>query len=550
MRAIRAVLDYLASGGVRYVFGIPAGSVNAFFDELVQTPWIRPIITKHEGAAAYMAAAYARATNQLAVCIGSSGPGSTNLLSGAANAMREQVPVLFLTGYVPVTTMGLNASQELDSAPIYEPVTKYSTTVLHAEELLPEIAKAVTIALTGVPGPVHVAMPINVQLAQVEPPTLPAFPNTEPIHPQDGVLNEAAMRLAHSDSGVVFVGQGARNAIPEVVQVAELLGWPIVVTPQAKGLIPDHHPLLLGIYGFAGHPRVSEFMENGNGSTLLIVGSSLGETATSNYNQRLTEGRFVIHLDINPKVFGRVYPTNLGIQGDAKVSLRSLYEKLRSSHVKPQEFTRAPAEWLPSDGQFNTSNVLTALQQMLPENTRYTVDIGEHMSYVIHHMRVLHENSFEINVHFGPMGIGISSAIGVQLANPETPVACITGDGCFFMHGAELLTAKEYHLPILFIVINNSRLGMVHHGHMLQYHRAHACFSQQPIRIAEVAAAYGVPNRRIERLDELTADAVLPLCTGDGPSLLEIALVDESTPPMGDRVKFLSSFGESALPVR
>ncbi|MBX6396452.1 MAG: thiamine pyrophosphate-binding protein, partial [Alicyclobacillaceae bacterium] len=322
MKAVRAVIDYLAAGGVSYIFGIPAGSVNAFFDELCDVPDIEPVVTKHEGAAGYMAAAYAKATGHLGVCIGSSGPGSTNLLTGAANAVREHLPLLFLTGHVPLETIGRNASQEFDSEAVYRPLVKYSVTVKRPEDLLDEVAKAVAMAFSGVPGPVHVAMPIDVQLSEIDPRPLPPFPKREKIIPEAGAVREAARRLAKSPGGCVFVGQGARLAVPEVLETAELLRWPIVTTPQAKGLIPETHPLYTGIYGFAGHERAAELINDQLQGSLLIVGSSLGETATNNYNKKLTEGRFVVHVDFDSSVFHRSYPCDIALHGDADVTLR------------------------------------------------------------------------------------------------------------------------------------------------------------------------------------------------------------------------------------
>jgi acetolactate synthase-1/2/3 large subunit len=166
------------------------------------------------------------------------------------------------------------------------------------------------------------------------------------------------------------------------------------------------------------------------------------------------------------------------------------------------------------------------------------------MAYVIHHMNVISEDSFDINVHFGAMGSGIGSAIGAKLADPERPVVSITGDGCFFMHGMEILTAKEYHIPVLFVVMNNSRLGMVHHGHALQYKRAHDRFGQEPVDISQMAVSLGVPSARVETLEDLNAETLEQLQSTNGPAVLEVSLVDNNVPPMGDRVKFLSSFGK------
>jgi acetolactate synthase I/II/III large subunit len=183
MKAARAVLEFLKGNGIKHIFGIPAGSVNALFDELFEMPEITPVVTKHEGAASYMAGAYAKYTGQMSVCIGCSGPGGTNLITGAANAMREHLPVLFITGAVPVNTEGLNASQELDAEPIYRSVTKYSVSVKDAKDLLNAVVVASEIAVSGVPGPVHIAMPIDVQHEDVGAPEIPAPIKRKPVVP-------------------------------------------------------------------------------------------------------------------------------------------------------------------------------------------------------------------------------------------------------------------------------------------------------------------------------------------------------------------------------
>ncbi|WP_379971318.1 thiamine pyrophosphate-binding protein [Ectobacillus sp. sgz5001026] len=543
MKAVRPVLDYLANGGVEYIFGIPAGSVNAFFDELYTIPSMTPIVAKHEGAASYMAASYAKYSGNLSVCIASSGPGSTNLVTGAANAMREQLPILFLTGAVPTTTVGLNASQELNAEPIYAPVTKYSVTVQKAEDLLTEVAKAVEIALSGVPGPVHVAMPINLQLEQIESAIIPQFPVRKKLVPRAEEIAELANQLL-ARKGILFIGQGARHAVPEFLQVAELLQYPIVTTPQAKGLLPESYPLYKGIYGFAGHEQASSLIHGEANDLLVVIGSSLGETATNNYNTKLTENRYVVQIDHDRDIFGRKYAVDMPILGDVRETLRMLIDELEARGMSASvdenmyEITYEVTE------EYNTQNVLLAVQKQMPVSMRYNVDIGEFMSYVIHYMKVPSYQSFDLNVHFGAMGTAIGTAIGMSLADQSRPIACITGDGCFFMHGMELLTAKEYNLPILFIVMNNARLGMVYHGHALQYKRVHERFEQQPVSIAAMAAAMGVPSYQITAMEDIQETEIQYLLKQQGPALLEISLVDNNVPPMGDRVKFLSSFGK------
>ncbi|KMY33591.1 acetolactate synthase [Lysinibacillus xylanilyticus] len=547
MKAARTVLEYLKSNGVQYIFGIPAGSVNAFFDELYDMKEITPIVTKHEGAATYMAAAYAKYTNQMSVCIACSGPGGTNLVTGAANAMREHLPVLFLTGAVPVNTIGLNASQELDAQPIFQPVTKYSVTVKESKDLLKEVVKATEIAMSGVPGPVHIAIPIDVQHEIVQNIEIPAPPKRTAIVPNIDTINNVAEELMKRKNGYILVGQGVRNSVEELLELAEILNWPILTTPQAKGYIPENHPLLAGVFGFAGHEAASELIAEGDGQVLLIVGSSLGETATNNYNLNLTKNRFSIQMDYDQTVFNRKYEIDIPVLGDINLSLLFLIEELKAKGATKKGTAlevKENKELLGDTEEYNTKNVLLNIQKYLPSSTRYTIDIGEFMSYVIHHMNVLDYDTFDINVHFGAMGSGIGSAIGSKLAEPERPVVCITGDGCFFMHGMEILTAKEYNLPILFIVMNNARLGMVYHGHNLQFHRTHPSFEQNPVSISALASAMGIPSFQVTELQDINQDMINNLSNLNGPAVLEVVLTDNNTPPMGDRVKFLSSFGK------
>lgn len=547
MKAARIVLEYLKANEIKHIFGIPAGSVNAFFDELYDMPEIIPIVTKHEGAASYMAAAYAKYTNQLSVTIGCSGPGATNLVTGAANAMREHLPVLFITGAVPVNTVGLNASQELDVEPVFRSVTKYSVTVNDAKDVLKQVALATEIAISGVPGPVHIAIPIDIQHANVENVKIPNPIKRIPIVPELDTIKEVARELLKREKGYIFAGQGIRNSIKPLIELAEQLNWPIVTTPQAKGYIPEKHPLLAGVFGFAGHEVASELINEGDGKALLIVGSSLGETATNNYNGNLLKGRFSVQMDFDQSVFNRKYKVDIPVLGDINLSLLFLIEELRTLGL-PRKNTKFVVEknkdTVENTEEYNTKNVLLTIQKYVPASTRYTIDIGEFMSYVIHHMKVLDSDTYNINVHFGAMGSGIGAAIGSKLADPERPVVCITGDGCFFMHGMEIATAKEYNLPILFIVMNNARLGMVYHGHSLQFRRTHKSFEQEPINISAMAAAMNIPSFRVTDLEDINQEVINSLMNLNGPAVLEVALVDNNTPPMGDRVKFLSSFGK------
>ncbi|MDG5470452.1 thiamine pyrophosphate-binding protein [Jeotgalibacillus sp. ET6] len=541
MKTAGHIIDFLIKGNVDYLFGIPAGSVNAIFDELYEKPQITPVVAKHEGAASFMAAAYAKYSGKLGVVVGCSGPGAMNLVTGAANAAREQIPLLILTGSVPLSTLGWNASQELNASPVFKQVTKYSATVTESSNLVEELHKAVSIAFEGVPGPVHLALPIDVQLQTADDVTLPDFPVYVP-HEAPFEEIKSLSDLILNKKGVLFIGNGARECTEEVIELAEALKWPFVTTPQAKGLIPMNHPLHKGVYGFAGHSAAVDLVHHGDHDILFIIGSSLGETATSNYQDQLTEGRTVVQIDRDPSVFTRKYVIDHPVTGDCRKTVKQLLQLQPES--QPVSFNLTEDIQSAEELHYDTKTVLPLIQSMMPSDTKYAVDIGEFMSYVIHYMKVLSPKSFDINVHYGSMGTGIGSSIGMAFAERDRTVACITGDGCFFMHGMEILTAKEYNLPITFIVINNSRLGMVHHGHSLQYKRVHNRFSQSYTSISAIVEAINIPFHTISSLEDIDSAAIDELVKLDGPKLIEINLIDDAVPPMGDRVKFLSSFAK------
>ncbi len=545
LKAGIAVLEFFRNIGIDRIFGIPAGSVNVLFDGMNDYEDILPIITKHEGAAGYMAAGFAKYSGGPAVAIGSSGPGAMNLVTPAANAMREQLPVLFLTGSVPTSTVGMNASQELEAASVFAPVTKYSKLVGRGDELVKEIAKALEIAMSGVPGPVHIAMPLDVQMTDIDPSIIPVAVRPARIKADTAAAGQAARELKSRNAGLIFCGQGARGMVSEVMRLSELLGWPVVSTPVAKGLFKDAHPNFAGVYGFAGNESTGRLIQDGDFDTLLVIGSSLGETATSNYSTALAKDRFVIQFDRDETVFGRKYPADLPVLGDLTDTLPVVLRELKmlGTREKPVSVPYNP-ERLSPGAAYTTKNVVLKLQQLLPENTRYAVDITETEAYVIHDLSVLSPDAFDINVHFGAMGSGLSVGMAAKMADPERPTVIITGDGCFHMHGMEILTAKEYGVPVLFIVMNNARLGLVYHGHSLQFKRAHKTFSTQPMNFTKMAEALEIPAARVESMEDLNGETISKLMSTDGPALLEIVLTDDNPPPMGDRVKFLAGFAE------
>jgi acetolactate synthase I/II/III large subunit len=541
MRAIEAGLRCLSNQGVKYVFGIPAGSINALYDALLDLPEMQPIVVKHETSAGYMAAAYARISGIPSICVGSSGPGATNLVTAAANAWKEKLPVIFITGAVPVSKFGKGGAQELFAEDIFSSITKYNRTVMDAKKLPAMLAEAFHISRSGVPGPVHLSIPIDIQMTEIGVEFVPDLPKQEyPLLDEARLFQASEMIHKAGSRGVLLLGYGAKSAKDAVRKFAESSGWRVATTPRGKGAFPENHPLALGVYGLAGNEQAISYL-NGNAHELvLVLGSSLGELATSNWSSSLIHNKKLIHVDYDPHELGKNYIPDLPICGDISEVIYYLLDKLTTEDsLKAGQplINLEPADQIHTE--WNTLNAIKQIGALAPKQTRFYIDIGEFMTYAIQNLTISEHQDFDININFGGMGSGIGGAIGAQLAERERPVICITGDGCFFMHGFEVLTAKEYGLPVLFVVINNARLGMVYHGHMLQYYRCHSDFSQNRVDIAAVASTLGVRYSRICSHEDFQHAATEEWMTHNGPMIVEIVVDGNEIPPMGERVKFL-----------
>ncbi len=545
MRAIEAGLRFLLDHGVKYVFGIPAGSINALYDALFDLPEMKPIVVKHETSAGYAASAYTRITGIPSLCVGSSGPGATNLITAAANAWKEKLPVIFITGSVPSTKIGKGGAQELGAEAIFAPVTKLSQTVLEANQLPAAIAEALHAAQSGVPGPVHLAIPIDIQMTDIGSVSQPVLPLLEPKHSHAGDLSAAAELIRRTGTrGALLLGFGAKSARRAIQLFAEKTGWPVATTPRGKGSFPEDHPLSLGVYGLSGHDDAICALNGSQHDVLFVIGSSLGELATGNWSAELLEGKKLIHLDYDEHEFGKNYVPTVRLCGDIPLTIEELIFHLPSKEI-PDKSYRTVKEAQIAIGQnsneqlWNTQQVIRKIGEFAPANSRFYIDIGEFMTYSVQNLLIHSEQDFDIDINFGAMGSGIGGVLGAQLAEPDRPHICITGDGCFFMHGFEVLTAKEYGLPVIYFVINNARLGMVYHGHMLQYERCLDDFSQFRVNIASIAKAMGIRYKQVKSHNQFRREHMKNWIDGQGPMIVEIVVEGNEIPPMGERVKFL-----------
>ncbi len=537
IRLADAIMKYLELNSVEYIFGIPAGTVSPLYDA-VNDVNIKPIIAKNEGGAAYMASRYASISKKLGVCLGAGGVGVNNMLNGIADAKRAKNPVLIISGHVHRWQKGKGAIQELDTEDIFKPVTKYSKTVFDEKSVMDELRTALQTALTPPQGPVHLSIPIDVQLSAFIgylPDRIDYIFNSMINYTE---INRAIEIINEEDHGIIMVGKGCRGLSKEIQELSEHLQWPIITTPEGKGVIHSEFPLNLGNYGFAGTDTATHYVEHGPAKCLLILGSSLGEASTYNFSKALINGKKVIHADWDEKELGKVYSTDVKIHCDLNAVVPKLIKGTKKSAFlfeKPE----LNKPYIRNHTGLSTRVFLESITSLLPQNTYYVCDLGEYMNFVFKYLQIPEGGDFEVNINYGAMGSGIAGSIGASLASPKRLIVVFAGDGSFFMNGSEILTAKEYGLPIIYIIFNNAMLGYVNRGHQFLYGRSLSEFKQQPVSISEMMKAAGIRSLRLKAIEDidqlggLTAEI-------DGPCLVEVSIDGSEPAPILDRLKSLS----------
>lgn len=535
MRMARALLDYLKLNNVDLVFGIPSSTVSAIFDELCDAN-IKTIITKNEAGAVYSASRYSSASNKMGVCVLAGGVGVNNAVNGIADAMRNKIPLLIISGHVQRWQIGKGAIHEQDTEYILKPITKYSHTVMAEDIVLNSLKEAIEIALTPPMGPVHVSIPLDIQMMEYNVPLLEEAQYYQkyltPNNNHD--IKRACNIINENENGIILVGKGCKGCSEKIMELSQRLQWPIITTPQAKGLIPYDFPLNLGNYGFGGTDLANRYVENSNSSCLLILGSSLGEAVTKNYSSTFTEGRKVIHIDQDEMQINKIYRADVGISADLKLVIPSLLELTNKSSIifKKSETFNDP--YIKNHFGLSLRLFFEKITSMLPQNTFYVCDIGEYMNFALKYTQIPQGSSFDINMNYGATGTGVGGAVGIQLAFPNRPVAVFCGDGSFFMNGNEIFTAKEYKLPIIYFIVNNSMLGYVQHGQMYMYGRALKNYCNQRVSISSMMNAAGVRSFEIRSIDELNRIPEL-IRNLHGPCVIELITNGSEPAPIAHR---------------
>lgn len=535
MSGAQAVVEALQREGVEVVFGYPGGANMPIYDALytsrnfrftgLSEKSIRHVLARHEQSAAHMADGYARASGRVGVCMATSGPGATNLMTGLATAYMDSSPIVAITGQVPSYVLGTDAFQETDVVGMATSVTKYTFQPLSVKEVPYAIKSAFYLATTRRPQPVLVDIPKDVQQGEddVQFPEHIEFPNYRPTPDPDPMVVKTIGRvILDAKRPVILAGGGVKmaNAYQELQTFAELLVAPVVTSFMGKGVFPENHPLSLGCMGMHGSERTNKLIPESD--VLLVIGSRLSDRTTGKI-EKFAPNTKLIHIDVDKAEIGKNYKLPVvSLVADAKKALRALMHEVEASLMgcqreawikRAQEVMAIARTEYDGDGSFlNAVETIRMLRKFLPANAIVTTEVGQHQMWCEQHFQVIEPRTFFSSGGLGTMGFGFPAALGAKVARPDVPVFDVAGDGSFLMTENSLATSIEEQIPVTVIILNNRMLGMVAQWQRFFYNRRYSAVnlgsSPDFVRLAE---SYGAEGIRAETLPDLEAAVKLAM---------------------------------------
>lgn len=463
--------------GITTVTGIPGGPILPIYDALAESQAITHVLARHEQGAGFIAQGMARVTGKPAVCIASSGPGATNLMTAIADAKLDSIPLIAITGQVPLSMIGTDAFQEVDTYGLSIPITKHNFLVKSVEELLTIIPEAFRIASSGRPGPVLIDIPKDVQTQQhtIDEWPQPALRETS-AEPLSTELEQAAKMIGHAQRPVLYLGGGVihSDAARSAQQLAEKSSIPTVMTLMGLGAMAVDHPLSMGMLGM--HAARYTNMALHECDLLIVVGARLDDRATGKIEQFCPDAK-LIHIDIDPSELGKLKSAQLAITGDAETLLESLLPHIASQQrpVWIQRINHLRQHYplvMPDRNNVRSHfGLINAVANCVDDEAVIVTDVGQHQMWVAQAYPLRRPRQWLTSGGLGTMGFGLPAAIGAALAQPERTVICFSGDGSILMNIQELATAAELNVNIKLIVMNNQSLGLVHQQQTLFYGR-------------------------------------------------------------------------------
>ena len=535
----RILIESLLREDVDIIFGYPGGKVIPLYDELYDAP-IKHVLVRHEQAAVHAADGYSRSTGKVGVCIATSGPGATNLVTGLANAYMDSVPVIAFTGQAPTHLIGTDSFQEIDIRGITLPITKHNYMVSSIKDLAKVIKEAFYIARTGRPGPVLIDLPVDIIKSQYDYnyPDKVSLPGYQPTYEGNYMqIKTAAEFINNARRPLIFAGGGvlSSNASNELVTLAKKGRIPVTNSLMGLGSFPLTDEFSLGMVGMHGTKYANFAISECD--LLIAIGVRFDDRVTGRVDKFAPKAT-IIHIDIDPAEINKNIKVDIPIVGDAKNILNKLIPFIKTE--ERTEWLNTIQEWkkeFPLSYNHGESNIkpqfiLEKLNEIVKKNSIIVTDVGQHQMWAAQYLTFLKPRSFISSGGLGTMGFGLPASIGAQLGNPDLPVICISGDGGFQMNIQELATISNNNLPIKIIIFNNGTLGMVRQWQELFFNERYSHTLIHNHDFVKIAQAYDIKAIKINQKKDVEK-AIKEALNFPGPMLLDFAIPqDENVFPM------------------
>lgn len=527
MNGAQLLIKCLENEGVSQIWGYPGGAIMPVYDALLDSA-IQHYLTRHEQGAGFAAQGYARTTDEVGVCIVTSGPGATNLVTAIADAMMDSIPIVAITGQVPTNLIGTDGFQEADVLGLSLPIVKHSFLLTDVNEIPKVVRQAFATAKGGRPGPVLIDFPKDVSLTETDLEPLPSKQYATELESVDErAIEHARKLLSQSKRPVIYSGGGVEKSdgVDEFRQFVDAMQIPVVHTLHGIGGLPGEHPLFLGMLGMHGNQAANHAVQNSD--LLIAVGARFDDRATGKLAEFAPDAA-VIHLDIDPAELGKLRTPTCSLAGDIKQTL----PRLMAPTMDLSEWRNRCQEWKqefawrydsPSQRIF-APEFLRRLSMQANDDTYICCDVGQHQMWVAQHYRFGYPQQHLTSGGLGTMGFGLPAAIGVQCAHPEATVLAVSGDGSIMMNIQELATLVRYDLPIKTLLFDNSALGMVRQWQELFFdnRESEVDLSDNP-DFAKVAEAFGIPSMTVSEQSEID-HAIDRLLNTPGPLFMHVLI--------------------------
>jgi acetolactate synthase-1/2/3 large subunit len=520
------LLESLERQGVKEVFGYPGGAIMPFYDELVRSG-IKHYLCRHEQGAALAADGFGRTKRRAGVCIATSGPGATNLVTGIANAYMDSVPMVVITGQVANALQGTDAFQEVDIFGITLPIVKHSYIVRRAQDIPGIVAEAFFLAENGRPGPVLIDFPKDVSIAKVDEPPLPPILKWDPPVIEEASIAAALEMLNEARRPLIFLGGGIAisDSVEEFRNFASASGIPMVTTLKGIGVMPSDDPAFLGMVGMHGRASANHAVQNCD--VLMVIGARFDDRATGQLNKFAPAAR-VIHMDIDAAEISKLRKADVSLVGEFIPAFSAMTGKISVNSPWREQCIQWKKEFdwrydAPGDGVF-APLLLKELSEMGGPDMVVACDVGQHQMWVAQHCKFRNPIKHLSSGGLGTMGYGLPAAIGAKVADPDCQVVCVSGDGSIMMNIQELATLNRYQVAVKIILLDNAHLGLVRQWQELFFdgNYSEVDLSDNP-DFAKVAEAFGIQARTLEKREDVHASLEWLLAL-EGPGFLHVKI--------------------------